>query len=59
MAKQLSLLDDADASLSAGSTTWSGLPEEVRVDLTEKLAELLVRIVRRSALEEERLDDAP
>ena len=59
MAKQLSLLDDPDASPSAGSTTWSGLPEEVRVDLTEKLAELLVRIVQCAAAEEEQRDDAP
>jgi hypothetical protein len=46
MPKQLSLLDDEDTSRTRGVATWSQLPEEVRAALSQKLAELLVRVVR-------------
>jgi hypothetical protein len=56
MPKQLSLLDDEDTSRPAGSV-WSQLPPSVHVELIEKLAELLVRVIQRSATDEEPSDD--
>jgi hypothetical protein len=57
MPEQLLLLDDQDTSRSSGSLIWSQLPIEVRAELTAKLAELLLRIVRPSVAEEELADD--
>ncbi len=59
MPKQLSLLDDEDTSRTTCATTWSQLPEEVRATLSQRLAELLVRVVRPKATDEEPCDDAP
>jgi hypothetical protein len=59
MPKQLSLLDDEDTSCATRAVTWSQLPEEVRATLSQRLAELLVRIVRPTAIDEEPSDDAP
>jgi hypothetical protein len=56
MPKQLSLLDDENTSRPAASA-WSQLPPSVHVELIEKLAELLVRVVQRSAGDEEPSDD--
>lgn len=56
MPKQLSLLDDEDTSRPTASV-WSQLPPLVHVELIEKLAELLVRVVQRSASDEEPSDD--
>jgi hypothetical protein len=56
MPKQLSLLDDEDTSRTA-TTVWSQLPQEVHAALIEKLAELLVLAIRRSASDEESSDD--
>lgn len=56
MPKQLSLLDDEDTSRAAASV-WSQLPQSVHAELIEKLAELLLRVVQRSASDEEPSDD--
>lgn len=58
MPKQLSLLDDEERSRAPRVTTWSRLPEEVRAALSQKLAELLVRVVRPTTINEEPSDDA-
>lgn len=58
MPKQLSLLDDEDRSRAPCVTTWSRLPEEVRTVLSQRLAELLVRVVRPTTINEEPSDDA-
>jgi hypothetical protein len=56
MSEQLSLLDERDTS-GAPSSIWSQLPAEVQGELTERLAELLIRVVRPCRSQEEPRDD--
>jgi hypothetical protein len=45
MPVQLSLLDDEDAPRKS-TPVWSALPDKVRAELSERVAALLLRILR-------------
>jgi hypothetical protein len=57
MPVQLSLLEDEAVAQSSSSLIWSQLPAQVRAEISVRFAELLVRIVRPSLVDEE-TDDA-
>ncbi len=45
MPVQLSLLDDEDAPCKS-TPLWSALPDNVRAELSERIAALLLRVLR-------------
>jgi hypothetical protein len=52
MPVQLSLLDDEDAPRNS-APIWSALPDNVRAELSERIAALLLRVVRPQLTDEE------
>ena len=52
MPVQLSLLDDEDAPRKS-APVWSALPDNVRAELSERFAALLLRVVRPLPIEGE------